>query len=733
MPAGHPERAVLRILSAATPDPTPVGAGFLVADRLALTCAHVVNAALDRDHGCAARPARPIPYATAAVNGTGATPGADAAPPTARVIGWYPPRDRPQALAPDDIAVLELGAPPDPAGPLPLAPPAAPVPWGGEGWAFGFPPGFDHGQWCQSRLAGEWHDGLIQVTDRAGLRIQPGYSGGPFLGPDRTAVIGMIVARRAREPIAALIPAAVLATVLERATGPTLTLALDNPLVIAPAAPRLAAELGAAGHTAAVSAQLRRLLLDPRLRPPRASDGRELDCALAREPDLIYCLAPLDPLDPGRLLLGRHDETPSEGIALGRLARGIGAAAQAGRRPLLWLHLVAEPGRVPDPAALEQLAGLTHLLVVQQSTPETVARAQQDTLEALDALAGREDPAAVLHRLAARVPLRLWPAAPRLAIRPSADAEALIKAEIRAALIRLMLGHAEEKGRLRDEVDRAADATLLLYAIGGDADSGVHDLPVQVTGHIEQLTARARVEPRPIHALLRPGTQGAEVFRRLLRQELGIYPGRTCEAALRACVQPQPLKGESVVLLLSWLLDLDPALSPAAFAPTLTAWAETMAGTLNDREIPPGYRILCGACIRWPEGWPGQTGTDPAALQGQLDDLLWRAEPGPWVRAVAMRRPLGLLGARDLAEFFDPGRGLGRRLGIPELAAALAHRLPSAPGGGHANPERRLIESLAAWLLDPGRAGGRFERTVDLIYTEYKCDYAGFRRTLAGA
>ncbi len=155
----------------------------------------------------------------------------------------------------------------------------------------------------------------------------------------------MVVARSDYFPVSYLIPAATLLAVLDQAVGASLTIALDNPLIVAPAAPRLAHAIRARGHVGQVSAQLRRLLVDPRLQPQWACDGRELEVALQQEPgpDLIYCYAQLDPA--GRLLLGKHDGLSPDYADLSGLIRWLRDPARAGRKPLLWVHRAPQPPR----------------------------------------------------------------------------------------------------------------------------------------------------------------------------------------------------------------------------------------------------------------------------------------------------------------------------------------------------------------------------------------------------
>ncbi|MFG2290296.1 trypsin-like peptidase domain-containing protein [Streptomyces sp. NPDC048595] len=177
-----------------------VGAGVLVAERLVLTCAHVVNSALGRERFTQDLPGRSetvtlrLPHVAA---------GTDL---TARVVPemWVPPRARAAGNDPvrpgrlpyhGDLAVLELAAAP--------------------------PQGAEPAPFLQHNYAGEtialWASGNPLPTLRAvprvsappwialdvlgGAQVTEGFSGGPLWDRERQAVVGLVAAvHRAPEP-----------------------------------------------------------------------------------------------------------------------------------------------------------------------------------------------------------------------------------------------------------------------------------------------------------------------------------------------------------------------------------------------------------------------------------------------------------------------------------------------------------------------------------------------------
>ena len=130
-----------------------VGAGFLLGEGLAVTCAHVVNAASGVDPYHSDLPSAPVkldfPYFHSTI-AWGRVPEG----------GWLPPRR-------GDVALLRLQASPDRAGDGRVEPDgarAAPLrlPWPVTGHPFtvpGYPSGVDTEVWARGRRPGVGHEG----------------------------------------------------------------------------------------------------------------------------------------------------------------------------------------------------------------------------------------------------------------------------------------------------------------------------------------------------------------------------------------------------------------------------------------------------------------------------------------------------------------------------------------------------------------------------------------------
>ncbi|MFE2746285.1 trypsin-like peptidase domain-containing protein [Streptomyces scopuliridis] len=155
------------------------GAGFLVAPELVLTCAHVVNDALDRPRedevAAGTEVFVDLPFAE----------GGSAA----EVERWVPVR----ADQTGDIAVLRLRAAIPGARPLNMA--DTERVWGHDVRVPGFPRRSPGGVWHYGRLRGGTAEGWVQLSqaDPHGVPVEEGFSGSPVWDEQLRAVAGMVV------------------------------------------------------------------------------------------------------------------------------------------------------------------------------------------------------------------------------------------------------------------------------------------------------------------------------------------------------------------------------------------------------------------------------------------------------------------------------------------------------------------------------------------------------------
>ncbi|MEU0280595.1 trypsin-like peptidase domain-containing protein [Streptomyces sp. NPDC006195] len=155
------------------------GAGFLVAPELVLTCAHVVNDALDRPREDEVLAGTEVFVDLPFAEGAGA----------AEVERWVPVR-------PDqtgDIAVLRLRTPIPGARPLNMA--DTERVWGHDVRVPGFPRRSPGGVWHYGRLRGGTAEGWVQLSqaDPHGVPVEEGFSGSPVWDEQLRAVAGMVV------------------------------------------------------------------------------------------------------------------------------------------------------------------------------------------------------------------------------------------------------------------------------------------------------------------------------------------------------------------------------------------------------------------------------------------------------------------------------------------------------------------------------------------------------------
>ncbi|MDV7216814.1 nSTAND1 domain-containing NTPase [Streptomyces prunicolor] len=186
----------------------PVGLGFLVTDELALTCAHVVNAALGTSLGTepaahaeivVTLPLLPSPAGSAPDGVAGGAPHV-----TASVEHWVPP----QPSGAGDVAVLRLGAVTRGSRPIRLV--DEPDVWKHPARVFGFPEHRPGGVWHSALLRARQADGWVQADlAEGGYRVSGGFSGSPVWDEELNGVVGMMALAEEGEPSASyLIPTA---------------------------------------------------------------------------------------------------------------------------------------------------------------------------------------------------------------------------------------------------------------------------------------------------------------------------------------------------------------------------------------------------------------------------------------------------------------------------------------------------------------------------------------------
>ncbi|WP_380282567.1 trypsin-like peptidase domain-containing protein [Kitasatospora purpeofusca] len=188
-----------------------VGLGFLISPELALTCAHVVSAALgtpqEQEPLASARLQVDLPLLSATGQGSTGV--------SASVEDWLPP----QEPGGGDVAVLRLDDPLSGAVPIRLIE-------AGEVWdhpvrAFGFPAGRPGGVWHSGVLRAGQSEGLLQVDLKgSGYPVSRGFSGTPVWDESLGGVVGMVaVAESGKLSASYLIPTVGLMDSVPRLRG----------------------------------------------------------------------------------------------------------------------------------------------------------------------------------------------------------------------------------------------------------------------------------------------------------------------------------------------------------------------------------------------------------------------------------------------------------------------------------------------------------------------------------
>ncbi|WP_158702014.1 trypsin-like peptidase domain-containing protein [Kitasatospora sp. MMS16-BH015] len=180
----------------------PVGVGFLISDRLVLTCAHVVSTALGL-------PIAQVPPPDAWLALDAPMAGGPESPERERgsVRVWGPAQP-----VGADLAVLDLEHAPVGTRPAWLVDTQGQQLWGHEARVFGLPQGRSAGVWHQGVLRARQADGWTQI-DLAGegYRVSPGFSGSAVWDQELGGVVGlMAAAETGNPPVSYMLPASLL-------------------------------------------------------------------------------------------------------------------------------------------------------------------------------------------------------------------------------------------------------------------------------------------------------------------------------------------------------------------------------------------------------------------------------------------------------------------------------------------------------------------------------------------
>jgi WD40 repeat protein len=155
----------------------PVGAGFVVSEKLGLTCLHVVAAACSNVE-LGAEITLDFPHLSSSEKRIARLIFRDALSDT---VGL----EFDTALAPEV---------------QPVALVAGPELWGHSFRAFGFPSGYPNGVWTDGRILEKDANGLLQIeeTKTSGYTVQPGFSGAAIWDETLDGVVGMVTAADTR-------------------------------------------------------------------------------------------------------------------------------------------------------------------------------------------------------------------------------------------------------------------------------------------------------------------------------------------------------------------------------------------------------------------------------------------------------------------------------------------------------------------------------------------------------
>jgi inactive STAND/Trypsin-like peptidase domain len=180
----NPNHAFVRFLIDDKSPRQPVGAGFLVAPRLVLSCAHVVLDALNLSTTTQEKPEKTLFLDFPFVDNQPLV--------TAKVLEWYPAMANPHAGNIEDLVLMELSE--EVSFTVPLLLVSLPDFFNRSVSLTGFPRGRDEGVYLDGNLKRLTGEGRVQIdTEQGRGDVAGGFSGSAVYDIQKNAVVGVVV------------------------------------------------------------------------------------------------------------------------------------------------------------------------------------------------------------------------------------------------------------------------------------------------------------------------------------------------------------------------------------------------------------------------------------------------------------------------------------------------------------------------------------------------------------
>lgn len=413
------------------------------------------------------------------------------------------------------------------------------------------------------------------------------------------------------------------------------------------------------------------------------------------EPDLIYIYARAQ---DNKLILDT-DYMGESSLALEQLGEWLNASKL---KPIVIINIRdSSINHYP-----QTLVANSKLVWLQQARKRVNIRRLDERLEKLfDAIKGDDDLSALISRHMLENPLdlpcHLWING-RSQILKRQTNQINPANQLRAALLRVMLGRAELKKSIGSDIlnsDNLANRAMLSYVVTGTPPSCPFDVPAQIRHFLEYHDSERRLPVLPywFHLTLYETHGDFEIYGAIDKNlsDNFLNGSGNINTVLRKTLKKRGVEQTDCCVMLNWMLTVPESLA-GKIEQWITQWQEVLCDNFAD-EVPQRTVLVCALYIQI-------TGQERAQqLQTNVNKAL-RSNQSCTIKRINNRRALGRLEVDEISDFFIEHQNWRDKLELEN------HDIDP--------------DDYAEWIIE--HTDGKFEDTVNKIWQEYRQQYSNY-------
>lgn len=274
--------------------------------------------------------------------------------------------------------------------------------------------------------------------------------------------------------------------------------------------------------------------------------------------------------------------------------------------------------------------------------------------------------------------------------------------QLRAALLRVMLGRNEVKKTIYYEVSKSFSTIanqIFTYVITGTKQACPFDVPAQVRQRLQWDDPEKNLAIRPLEFDLSIGSSGRDPISEIdTAQASGLgtrLPNSSVQNVLENRLDERDLLHEECCISINWFIKTNNA-SLEMIAEWLQEWRDIMHDDFVGH-VPDNKVLLIAACLQIDDETQAQT------IQDKVNQILREPASRP-IRPIRHADALGRLDEYEISDFFSNNPHWHTHLKLDEYNIDTDH--------------------YTDWILQ--QTGGQFEETVHLIWQQYQRNYQDY-------